>query len=339
MKKRPLPRRLPIGTLVISLALLSCVGTGSGAPPGGGGPPGDQGGAGSGHGALDTTFNATGKVTTAIGTINDEAFALAVQSDGKLVAAGYSDTGTQGVFALVRYNTDGSLDTTFNATGKVTTAIGTVNDIAYALVIQSDGKLVAAGYSDTGTQVEFALVRYNTDGSLDTTFNTTGKVTTAIGTVNDIAYALVIQSDGKLVAAGVSNTGTQDEFALARYNTDGSLDAGATGFGTGGIVTTAVGTVNDVASALAIQSNGKLVAAGFSYSGAQERFALARYNTDGSLDAGATGFGTGGKVTTAIGTITDVATALVVQSDGKLVAAGYSDGGAQTRFALARYKS
>ena len=109
-------------------------------------------------------------------------------------------------FALVRYNTDGSLDTTFGTGGKVTTAVGTVRDKAFALVIQPDGKLVAAGYSNIGTLatplLRFALARYNTNGTLDTTFGTGGIVTTAVGTYPyDAAYALAIQADGKLVAA------------------------------------------------------------------------------------------------------------------------------------------
>ncbi len=97
------------------------------------------------------------------------------------MAAGYSDNGSNNDFALVRYNTDGSLDTTFDSDGKVTTAIGSGSDYAYSVAIQSDGKIVAAGYSDNGSNDDFALVRYNTDGSLDTTFDSDGKVTTAIG--------------------------------------------------------------------------------------------------------------------------------------------------------------
>jgi len=278
-------------------------------------------------GSLDTSFNTTGIVTTAIGIVNDQAYALAIQSDGKLVVAGYSYTGTQYEFALVRYNSDGSLDATFNTTGKVTTAIGSINDVSYDLAIQSDGKLVVAGHSATGTQYEFALVRYDTDGSLDTSFNATGIVTTAIGTVDDEAYALAIQSDGKLVVAGYSF----NNFALVRYNSDGSLD---TTFNTTGEVTTAIGTHGDKAYALAIQLDGKLVAAGTSNTSAGPVIALARYNPDGSLD---TTFNTTGKVTTAIGTQGDEALALKIQVDGKLVAAGSSFNATQTVFALARY--
>jgi len=281
-------------------------------------------------GSLDTTFNTTGKVTTAIGT-GGAAYALAIQADGKLVVAGGANIGTQHEFALVRYDTDGSLDTSFNTTGIVTTAIGSVADFAFALTIQPDGKLVAAGFSQTGTQDELALVRYNTDGSLDTTFNATGMVTTAIGT-GAAALALAIQANGKLVAAGASITnGTQNEFTLVRYNMDGTLD---TTFHATGMVTTAIGTLDDQALALAIQPDGKLVSAGFSQTGTQNVFALVRYNPDGSLD---TTFNTTGLVTTVIGTGDDEAHAVAIQSDGKLVAAGFSQTGTQWDFALARY--
>jgi len=122
------------------------------------------------------------------------------------VVAGFSNNGSNFDFALVRYNTDGTLDTSFDSDGKVTTAIGSGNDVAYSVAIQSDGKIVAAGYSDNGSNDDFALVRYNTDGSLDTSFDSDGKVTTAIGVSDDYANSVAIQSDGKIVAAGYSTT-------------------------------------------------------------------------------------------------------------------------------------
>src|SRR5439155_1317723 len=134
-------------------------------------------------------------------------------------------------FALVRYNTNGTLDATFGTGGKVTTAVGTSDDAAYALAIQADGKLVAAGATDDGSNYDFALVRYNANGSPDTTFGTGGKVTTAIGTRDDVASAVAVQADGKLVAAGDTGDGGNNYFALARYNANGTLDAT---FGTGG---------------------------------------------------------------------------------------------------------
>ena len=138
--------------------------------------------------------------------VDDYALSVAIQSDGKIVAAGYSDDGSNDDFALVRYNTDGSLDASFDGDGKVTTAIGSGADQACSVAIQSDGKIVAAGYSNNGSNEDFALVRYNTDGSLDTNFNSDGKVTTEVGSINDYAWSVTIQSDGKIVAAGVSTT-------------------------------------------------------------------------------------------------------------------------------------
>src|SRR5207237_6020661 len=141
-----------------------------------------------------------------------------------LVAAGYTYNGKSTAFALVRYNTNGSLDTSFGSGGKVTTAIGSLDDEPFALILQSNGMLVAAGYSDNGSTITFALVRYNANGSLDTTFGTGGKVTTSIGGVDDEAFALVLQPDGKLVAAGYAASATTYAFALVRYNSSGSLD-------------------------------------------------------------------------------------------------------------------
>jgi uncharacterized delta-60 repeat protein len=285
-------------------------------------------------GTLDTTFNGTGKVTTPIGSSNDGAYAVAIQADGKLVTAGDSDNGTDDDFALARYNTDGTPDTAFNTTGQVTTPIGPSSDVARALAVQADGKLVAAGTSDNGTNDDFALVRYNPDGTLDTTFNGTGIVTTPIGASDDQAFALAVQADGKLVAAGTTVGGSLSEFALVRYNTDGSLD---TTFNGTGKVTTAVVSF-DVANALAIQADGKLVAAGHSHTGTALDVALVRYNTDGSLD---TTFNGTGKVTTPIGPAHDVAYALAVQADGKLVIAGdsYDFTFSNHDFALARYNT
>ena len=171
----------------------------------------------------------------------------------------------------VRYNGDGTVDTSFGSAGKVLTPIGTPYNSIGAVVLQPDGKLVAAGYAKVGNYV-FALVRYNADGSLDTSFGNAGKVTTALGT-EDSAQALVLQPDAKLVAAGYTWNGSKYDFALARYNSDGSFDSS---FGAGGTVKTAVGASYDLAYALRVQPDGKLVAAGKSYySGwSQYEFAL-----------------------------------------------------------------
>jgi len=282
-------------------------------------------------GSLDSTFGTGGKVTTAIGNSYDSANSVAIQSDGKIVVGGQSNNGTNDDFALARYNPDGSLDNTFGTGGKVTTAIGSYNDWAYSVSIQADGKIAAAGASNNGSRYVFAVVRYNDNGSLDTGFGTGGKVTTAIGSVGDLINSIAIQSDGKIVAAGSSLVGIDRLFALARYNTNGSLDSS---FGTGGKVTTAV-AIDNMAQSVRIQADGKIVAAGSAMDSSYFNFGVARYNSDGSLDSS---FGTGGKVTTQIGSANSFANSMVLQLDGKILVAGYSTG-TWKDFTIARYNN
>lgn len=279
---------------------------------------------------------AKGIITTAIGTSNDYAAAITTQSDGKLVLAGYSFNGTNGDFALLRYSSNGALDSSFDNDGKVTTPINALDDIGYSIIIQPDGKLIASGYSNTNASItnnDFALARYNSNGSLDTSFGNNGKVTTAIGAGNDYAYSALLQTDGKIIQTGYSYTGANNDFALARYNNNGSLD---TSFGNNGKVTTAIGLGNDYAYSAVLQNDGKIIAAGRSYNGANDDFSLVRYNNDGSLD---TGFGNNGKVSTAIGNSFDYARFVTTQADGKLLAVGYSNNGINNDFALVRYNN
>ncbi len=322
---------LSVLVLMLTVVLSACGGGGGG---GGGGSSSDSGGAAPAGGRLDTTFDADGKATAAIGSGYDNARDVAIQSDGKIVVAGYSSNGTNDDFALARFNSNGSLDTAFDTDGKATTVIGSGYDQAFAVAIQSDGKIVVAGFSHNVTHNDFALVRYNSDGSLDTTFDTDGKVTTDIGaSSDDVANSIAIQSDGKIVIAGASHNGANYDFALARYNSNGSLD---TTFDADGKVTTAIGIGTDFITAIAIQSDGKIVVAGISNSGGtNDDFALARYNSNGSLD---TTFDADGKATTAIGGY-DNARGLAIQSDGKIVVAGSSSNGTDDDFMLARYNS
>ncbi len=289
------------------------------------------------NGSIDTTFgpNHTGIVRTSIGRGDDIANALVRQPDGKLVAAGVTTSPADGTtrVVLVRYNRNGSRDRSFGAaqTGIVTTSIGPRGqDAANALVLQPDGKLVAAGTSEG----RFALVRYNANGSLDTTFGPshTGIVRTQFGSEYVGAFALVRQPDDKLVAAG-SGFDPSGRFTVVRYNADGSVD---TTFGNQGKVLTPVGPTDSTGAAarsLALQPDGKLVAAGEVYGGSGGGdIALVRYNADGSLD---TSFGTGGKVDRAQvpASASSYLSSLIVQSDGKLVAAGFVScfGGHQPR--------
>ena len=291
------------------------------------------------NGSLDTTFDIDGKIVTDIGAaIADNARSVAVQSDGKIVVAGFSNIGATSDFVLVRYNVNGSLDTSFDSDGKVTTDIGTNSgDTALTVVLQSDGKIVAAGYSDVGGSGDFALVRYNVDGSLDTSFDSDGKVTTdiGIGSSDSAGYSVVLQSDGKIVFAGSSVVGGSSDIVVVRYNANGTLD---TSFDSDGKVTTDIGTNSgDTALTVVLQSDGKIVAAGYSDVGGSGDFALVRYNVDGSLDAT---FDNDGKVVSDIGTLSDdAANSVVLQSDGKIVVAGYSDAGGSYDMIVGRFNA
>jgi uncharacterized delta-60 repeat protein len=194
---------------------------------------------------------------------------------------------------VARYNANGSLDTSFDGDGKLTTAF--VSDgVAHDVAVQSDGKIVVAGYTYSGSNNDFAVVRYNADGSLDTSFGAGGKVITDFGSAGDHGYSLALQSDGKIVVAGGTGAVGAYSLALARYNTDGSLD---TSFDGDGRVSTAIGS-SSVGYGVAIQPDGKIVVTGEGGTG-NYYFAVARYNSDGSLD---TSFDGDGRVTTAIGT-------------------------------------
>ncbi|HXI93524.1 MAG TPA: HYR domain-containing protein [Blastocatellia bacterium] len=286
-------------------------------------------------GMLDDAFGTSGKMTTDFAGGSDQALALAIQpSDSKLVATGVAFNGTTGNdFALARYSDEGDIDTGFGASGKVTTDFPSGIDIARGIAVQSNGKIVVAG----GNNNDFALARLNTDGSLDSTFGTGGLVITDFSGNNDQAFAVALDSSGKIVVAGsTTSASTGIDFALARYDTNGNLDAT---FGVGGKVTTAVsaGGEFDQAFAVAVDSTDRIVAAGIAVAPATGNdFALVRYTGTGALDLT---FGTGGKVTTAFsaGSGDDRAFAVAIQSNGKIIAAGASNGSSGSDFALARY--
>lgn len=289
-------------------------------------------------GTLDPAFGNGGRVVTPIGAgrAADEAFAVAVQADGRIVVGGSTaTTGSDLDFALVRYNADGSLDAGFGNGGKVVTSLGNAGDRINAIVIQADQKIVVAGDSDRGTTssgVDFALARYHPNGTLDNGFGSGGKVTTAIRAQSsrDSAYALLLQPVGgetRIVAVG-----GEGDFVAARYTAAGALDAG---FGNGGKIAGVFGNATiGAARAVTATPDGKLVLAGQ----IQNDVALARLNGDGTPDAG---FGSGGKVITAVSTNWDSATALVRQADGKLVAGGwvYEGNSSSGNFVALRYSA
>ena len=284
-------------------------------------------------GSLDTTFGAGGKVITVFGAGEDVANAAAIDASGDIVVAGYAHNGTDFDFALARYSSDGSLDTGFGTGGLVTTDFSVSTDVATAISIRGDGKILVGGSAWIGSGYDLALVRYNADGSLDATFGTQGKVTTDFGLGFDLATARALRPDGKIVVAGYAYNGTDYDFALARYQVDGTLD---TAFGAGGKVTTDFGFGNDRAYAIALAPDGTMVVAGEAYSGTDSDVAVARYNPDGSLDET---FHSDGRVTTDFGFGGDAAWAVGVRADGRIVAVGEAHNGVDGDIAVARYNA
>lgn len=287
------------------------------------------------NGSLDNTFGTAGVYTG----VSGRGYAVAIQSDGYIVVAGETSSASTNWywdFALIRCNSVGVPDNTFGTGGIATTAIGNTDDRGTSVAIQGDGKIVLAGWANNGNDHDFALARYNSNGTLDNTFGTGGKVITAIGGDTDNCGSVAIQSDGKIVLGGSSldvNT-FKSTFALVRYNSNGALD---NSFDSDGKVTTDIGTYGGEGYALAIQNNGKILLAGnASIDLTSPDFALVRYNTDGSLD---TSFDLDGKVTVAIGSADDVGNSIAIQSDGKIVVAGFSKNTSDNEFGIVRYNN
>jgi uncharacterized delta-60 repeat protein len=287
-------------------------------------------------GTIDTTFGDDGMVRTNFTPREDAAYGVAIQTDGKIVAAGDAGFRTgNSRFAVARYNPDGTLDTTFGGDGKVTTNWTSGNDPISSLVLQPDGRIVVAGgVAQNFRNAKLAVARYDTDGDLDTTFGGgDGKVRTEV-TRRDFANAVTLQGDGKIIAGGIGNRrGSRAVFELVRYGADGTLD---TSFSDDGKRTTDFTALNDSAQGVVVLPGGDIVAGGIAnFGNFNARFALARYHADGTFD---TGFGGDGKVTTNLTAGDDEAWDIVLQPDGKVVAGGDARGSGG-RFAAARYLS
>ncbi|WP_300337528.1 putative Ig domain-containing protein [Accumulibacter sp.] len=257
-----------------------------------------------------------GVAITDAGSTNEWGYSVAIQADGKYLLTGTSNVGAYTDFTVLRYNSDGSLDSSFDGDGKVTTAIGLYTDDSYAVAVQADGRILVGGFASIGAS-DFAVARYNGNGSLDTGFSGDGKVTTDIGGYWDQAYAMAVQADGKIVLAGMSSgsSSSMTNFALVRYDSDGSLDS--TFDGDGKVVSSA-GYFSEYIKSVSIQSDGKILAAGYGDTNDAIDFVLQRYNSNGSLDASFDGDGmivvdSGGN---------ESARSVTTQPDGKILVLG-----------------
>lgn len=218
-------------------------------------------------GSPDTNFGTNGMAFTDFFGHVDDLQALVLQPDGKIIVAGdivNLVANTNHDFGLARYNGDGTLDASFGSGGKVATDFFRTSDIAQAIDLQPDGKIIVAGYVyGSGNDYDFGLARYNSDGSLDKSFGNNGKLITDFFRGRDVATALTIQPDGKIIAGGFTSTSSNPSVpnsfvALARYKGDGSLDSD---FGVDGKMTVEFFGQHNSATALAMQPDGKLVVA------------------------------------------------------------------------------
>ena len=275
----------------------------------------------------DTSFGGDGIVTTDFGKGMETAVGIAIQADDKSVVVGVVGSDRPNArFGVARYDLAGALDATFGGgDGRVVTDFTPGYDEAVGVAIQDDGKIVVAGVA--GKRI--GVARYTTTGGLDPTFGGDGKVTTDLTNDGDYAYSVGIQeTDDKIVVGGYAG-GAGGRFAVARYETDGTLDPA---FGGGdGWVATNLTSRYDYVDDLAIQADGKIVAAGGADYYRDGRIALARYNPNGTLD---TGFSGDGKIKANLGPGFDAVFAVTVQPvDQHIVAAGQ----AGKRFTVLRY--
>ena len=183
---------------------------------------------------------------------------MALQPNGKAVVAGTCQSSTSLSFCAVRYNRDGTLDTTFGTNGKTITTVVSDSDSAQALTLQNDGKIVLAGSCRNGASFDFCAVRYNSDGSIDTSFATNGKLLLTIGSGGVRLTTIAVQRDEKLILIGDCNTSSNGDFCAARFHPNGILD---TSFGVNGIVITQVGAGFDYSKASTVQPDGKILVA------------------------------------------------------------------------------
>ncbi len=270
-------------------------------------------------GDLDTTFGSGGKIVTDITLGPDEPTRVRIQPDGKIVTVGFNDG--NGFYPpesfLVRHNADGTVDNSFGTNGSVVVTSISGYDIPFSdFVILPDGKFLVTGnrYIQSSGLSSLLIYRYTANGTPDAAFGTNGVITTPVGSYD---LRIVLQPDGKFVVAGAKYIGNNiDEVAIVRYNPDGTLD---TTFGTGGITQTSVGNRQLRVREILVQSDGKLLVAGFRFASIRDIFVL-RYNPNGTLD---NSFGANGIVQMNIDNQDTFVGGMALQPDGKIIVNGY----------------
>jgi uncharacterized delta-60 repeat protein len=282
-------------------------------------------------GDLDNTFGTNGLVTTDFNGNGGIVSKMKIDSSNRIVVAGYSTINGYYDFALARYDNSGNLDSTFGTGGLVTTDFSGHDDIGNAIAIDSSNRIVVAGFATINENKNFALARYDNSGNLDATFGQNGLVTTDFSGNDDTGNAIAIDSSNRIVVAGFATINGNANFALARYDNSGNLDAT---FGQNGLVSTDFSGNYDTANAIAIDSSNRIVVAGFANINGNTNFDLARYDNSGNLDAT---FGQNGLVTTDFSGNYDTANAMRIDSSNRIIVSGSAIINGNTNFALARY--
>lgn len=277
------------------------------------------------NGLPDNSFGTGGVVLTAAGTSDDEAFGLAIQADGKIVMAGESyQSGSSYRVALTRLLANGAVDNSFGTNGQVVTNLSSGADIAKDIAIQPDGKIVITGsvFNSTSAQTDMLCMRYLSNGNIDSTFGTTGKVYIDVSGKNDQANAVFIQSNGKILLGGNAlNTDSVNVYCTTRLNADGTKD---NFYGTGGMQTISFFGQGDIAAGMAVFSNGRFIQAGQSVAGASFFISMVKYKANGFADSS---FSADGKNFTGIGSSDDAAYKMIkLPWDNSLLLAGTSNG-------------
>lgn len=275
------------------------------------------------NGLPDLSFGVNGKTLTEIRGSNEEAYAVAIQSDGKILVAGekFNDLSTD--FAIMRNNQDGSPDLSFAEKGIATTSIGNSDSYCHSVAVSPSGKIFLAGQSFNGKNWDMAVVCYNKDGSPDVKFGKEGKKILDINNSNDQARSVVVQPDGKIIIGGTSS----GKFAIVRLNAEGVPDRS---FGKNGIALKDVEGLPSKCNSVCLQKDGKIVAAGWSRAG----FAIVRFSPFGFPDFT---FGTNGVVSTSLGSEASFGLSVAIDHKERIIVGGRTMNGLEHEFALVRY--
>ncbi len=266
-------------------------------------------------GTPDMSFGDSSIVKSYFYQLWDFPHTLGLQSDGKIIVSGYTISDTDYDVALMRFNTDGSVDSSFGVNGRVMTQVGSSHDYAYDMVILDDDKIVLTGSTHNSTIVDGILVKYTANGQLDASFGNNGIVITDFTGATDVFTTIAATTDGKIVVGGYSNNGTtgKREFALARYNADGTLDPSFDGDG----LLTIEEFLGQMYSIQLLSQNQIMFVGG---TGGGSRVALGKINADGTRD---NNFGTNGLLeTNFVNSTFDNANKLLLQDDGKFIITG-----------------